>query len=279
MIRSQWYLAVPLVLLSAAIAHAGVIPLPPPAATRIAKADAVIVGKVEALEPQDVMVGKVAYRIAVVKINDGIKGIKTEKTLRIGFVPEPMPKDDKGPRIIRTGARPVQLTAGQEGLFILKKQDKEDFYTIGGVVGYYINSDKNDGFAKEVQVAKTVLKVSENPLTHLKAKDADERLLAASVLIEKYRAFQGKDSKQMPIDAEESKLIMQAMAEADWKTPANYMSLRPNPMRLFQRLGVTAKDGFITPPASGDYGSAVQTWVRDNAEKYRIQRYVASDAK
>jgi hypothetical protein len=254
--------------------QAGVVPLPPPAATRIAKADAVIVGKVEALEPQDVMVGNIAYRIAVVKINDSVKGIKTEKTLRVGFVPEPTPKDDKGPRIIRTGARPVQLTPGQEGLFILKKQDKEDFYTIGGVVGYYINSDKNADFAKEVLVAKTVLKVSANPLAHLKAKDAEERLLAASVLIEKYRSFQGPKSTQEPIDVEESKLIMRALADADWKTQANFMALRPNPVRLFQQLGVTAKDGFTVPPG-GNYQAAPEAWVRDNAGKSRIQRYVA----
>jgi hypothetical protein len=276
--RSTWYLAAAFVMMYASAVQAGVIPLPPPAATRIAKADAVIVGKVEALEPQDVMVGNVAYRIAVVKINDGVKGVKTEKTLRIGFVPEPMPKNDKGPIVIRTGARPVQLTAGQEGLFILKKQDKENFYTIGGVVGYYINSDKNADFAKEVMVAKTVLKVSENPLAHLKAKDAEERLLAASVLIEKYRSFQGPKSTQEPIDAAESKLIMQALAGSDWKTQANFMALRPSPVRLFQQLGVTAKDGF-TVPAGGNYQAAQEAWVRDNAEKYRIQRFVAGGAK
>ncbi len=276
--HSVWYLAAALTMMCASIVQAGVIPVPPPAATRIAKADAVIVGKVEALEPEDLKVGTTNYRIAVVKINEGVKGVKNEKTLRIGFVPPPMPKDDKGPRIIRTGARPVQLTAGQEGLFILKKQDKENFYVIAGVVGYYINSDKNADFDKEVRVAKTVLKVTDNPVAHLKAKDAEERLLAASVLIEKYRAFQGKDSKQEPIDVAESKLIMTALAEADWTAQANFMSLRPNPMRLLQRLGVTAKDGFV-PAAGANYQAAAQTWVRDNAEKYRIQRYVAGDAK
>jgi hypothetical protein len=176
--------------------------------------------------------------------------------------------------VIRSGARPIQLTAGQEGLFILKKEAKGDFYTIGGVVGYYINSDKNPDFAKEVLVAKTILKVSEKPLAHLKAKDGEERLLAASVLIDKYRTYQGPKSTQEPIDAEESKLIMQVLAGADWKTQANFMALRPSPMRLFQQLGVTAKDGFSVP-AGANYQAAVESWVRDNAEKYRVQRYVA----
>src|SRR5439155_17851245 len=129
------------------------------------------------------------------------------------------PKDDgKGPFIIRTGARPVQLQVGQEGLFILKNQAAEKVYTIGGVVGYYINSDKNPDFDKEVQAAKAAAKVLANPQASLKAKDADERLLAAAILIDKHRTYRGPNSKQEPIDAEESKQILQALADADWKT-------------------------------------------------------------
>jgi hypothetical protein len=254
-------------------ARGGVIVMPPPGPARVAKADAVIVGTVDGIEPQDVKVGNTTYRIAVVRINQGLKGIKDEKTLRIGFIPLEMPK----PMVIVTGARPVQLKAGQEGLFILSKQAKENFYTIGGVVGYYINSDKNKEFEKEVQVAKAAAKVTENPQAALKAKDADERLLAAAILIEKYRSFR-PNAKQEPIDAQESKLILQALADADWQTPWNFTSLRSNPGQLFQRLGVTAKDGF-TVPQGANYQAAAQTWVRENAQKYRIQRFVASEAK
>jgi hypothetical protein len=254
-------------------AHAGVIVMPPPGPARIAKADAVIVGKVETLEPEDVKVGNTTYRIAVVRINQGLKGVKDEKTLRIGFVPLEKPK----PMVIVTGARPVQLQAGQEGLFLLTKQGKENFYTIGGVVGYYINSDKNPGFEKEVQAAKAAAKAAENPQRSLKAKDTEERLLAAAIFIEKYRTFR-PNAKQEPIDAEASKQIMQTLADADWQAQVNFASLRPNPTQLFQRLGVTAKDGFV-PPKGGNYQDAIRMWLVRNADTYRIQRYVGAETK
>src|ERR1043165_2037923 len=110
--------------LSAVSAQAGVIAMPPPGPARIAKADAVIVGKVEAIEPMDIKAGNANYRIAVVRITDGLRGVKDEKTLRIGFIPIEKPK----PNVFISGARPVQLAAGQEGLFILKKQPQEKFY-------------------------------------------------------------------------------------------------------------------------------------------------------
>jgi hypothetical protein len=256
-------------------AHAGVIVMPPPGPARVANSDVVIVGKVDALEPQDVKVGNTNYRIAVVKINEGIKGAKAGlETLRIGFVLIEKPD----PIVIRTGARPVQLEAWQEGLFLLKKQAKEDFYTIGGVVGYYINSDKNKDFDKEVQAAKASAKVTENLTGSLKAKDAEERLLAAAILIEKYRTFRGPNAKQEPIDADQSRQILQALAGADWQTQVNFMSLRTNPTQLFQRLGVTAKDGFV-PPKGGNYQAAIRMWLVRNADTYLIQRFVAAETK
>jgi len=255
--------------------YAGVIAMPPPGPARAANSDAVIVGKVDALEPQDVIVGNTKYRIAVVRINEGIKGAKAgQKTLRIGFVPIEKPN----PIVIRTGATPVQLEPGQEGLFLLKKQAKEDFYTIGGVVGYFINSDKNKDFDIEVQAAKTAAKAAANPLASLKVNEAEERLLAAAIFIEKYRAFRGPNAKQEAIDAEESKQILQALAGADWQTQLNFGSLRPNPTQLFQMLGVTAKDGFV-PPNGGNYQDAARMWLTRNADTYRIQRFVTAQTK
>ena len=279
--RSTVCLATALICMSmyTCVAQGGVIAIPPPGPARVANADAVLVGKVESIEPQDVKVGLTTYRIAIVRINDGVRGVKKEKTLRVGFTPIVEPKNDgKGPFVITSGARPVQLDVGQEGLFILTKHAKENFYTIGGVIGYYLNSDKNKDFEKEVLAAKAAVKVMEDLQGSLKSKDADERLLAAAILIDRARTYRGPNSKQEPIDAAESKQILQVLADGDWQTPYNFSSLRPIPGHLFQRLNVNAKDGF-TPPAGGNYQAAAQTWVRDNAQTYRIQRFVASGAK
>jgi hypothetical protein len=276
--RSRHYLVAMLVCVgvwtSGDKAQAGVIAVPPSGPTRVAGADAVIVGRVDALEPEDVKAGNTTYRIAVVRINEGIKGTKGEKTLRVGFIPVQQP--EKGKPIIVRRPRPVQLEAGMDGLFILGKHATENFYTIRGVTGYFITSDMNKDCAKEVQVAKAAAKVLENPQAALKAKDAEERLLAAAVLIEKYRTSRGPNPKLEPIDAAESKQILQALVDADWTANLDLRSMRPNLTRLFQRLGVTKNDGFA--PAAGEtYQAAVQTWLRENAQTYRIQRYAAEE--
>ncbi len=249
---------------------AGVVAIPALGPTRIAGADAVIVGKVESLEAQEVKVENTTYRVAVVKIDQGVKGTKDAKTLRIAFIPV-----DKGKKIIIPGLRAIQLQVGQEGLFLLKKHAKEDFYTINGPAGYYFGNDSKD-FAREVQTAKASVKVVENPRAALKSKDADERYLAAAVLIGEYRSHRGPNFKQEAIDAEESKLIMQVLAESDWQSTSDYRSLRPTPAQLFQRLGVTAQDGLVVP-AGANSAAITQVWVQGNAQTYRIQKIV--DAK
>ena len=130
------------------------------------------------------------------------------------------------------------------------------------MVGYFINSDKNKDFDKEVQTAKAAAKMMEDPQAGLKAKDAEDRLLAAAILVEKYRAYRGPDAKQEPIDADESKQIMQIIADADWTGQRDFRSLRPTPAQLFQRLGVTKSDGFAPPPGA-NYQAAAQAWLRD----------------
>ena len=278
----RWYsaaLAVCMMAITWESARAGVIAVPPAGPNRIAKADAVIVGKVDAIEPQDVKVGNTTYRIAVVSIEQAIRGVKSAKSLRIGFTPPPPPPDGKGPLIFTSGPRPIQLKVGQESLFLLAKLPKENVYVIGGIMGYHIDRDKNPTFEKEVELAKAAVKVIDNPQSALKSKDADERLLAAAYLIETYRSFKGPTVPKLEaIDADESKLILQTLAKSDWKANADFRSIRPAPWQLFQKLGVTAKDGYAPQPGA-NYQATMQTWLADNAQKYRIQRFAAQETK
>jgi len=246
--------------------QARAIPFPPPGPTRIANANVVIVGKVEKMEPADVKVGDTTYRIAVVRISEGLKGTTNEQALRVGFVPlgmDPVYPDSP------------QLTVGHEGLFILTKRDKENFFTFLSVLGYYIDRDKNKDFEKEVRAAKAALKVINNPRAALKATDATERIVAAAILVEEYRSSPRPNSKQEPIDEQESKQILQVIADADWAGEWNPICVRPYPGHLFQRLGISTNEGFAAP-AVGNYQTAVQAWVHENAQKYRIRRFVPS---
>ena len=251
----------------AATANAGVLVMPPPGAARIANADVVLVGKVTSIEPQDVVVGTAKYRIAVVQIDDAIKGTKEGvKSVRIGFNPIEKPK----PNVFVTGGRPVQLQVGQGGLFLLKKNDKESFFEIGGIAGYYVNSDKNDDFG-EVAAAKTAARASANPQTSLK-HGRDERFAAAAILVEKY-ALPWPESSS----GSDRRRGKQAHHEGAWRCrleDAGQLHVAAAERgQLFQRLSVTKADGFM-PPAGANFQEAAQAWLRDNAEKYRIQRYV-----
>jgi hypothetical protein len=249
---------------------------PPPGPARIASSDAVIVGKVVGIEPQDVKVDTVTYRIAVVQVEEAIRGAKDSKSVRIGFVPAPT-GPAKGP-IIRPGARGVQLQVGNEGIFLLTKRAKENFYFFGGPFGYFLSSETK-GFPKEVAAVKGIARVATDPEAALKSKDAEDRLIAAAVLIERYRTYRGSGKPRAePVDTGLSKQILLALADADWNTAHDAGMFRPNPVNLFYRLGVTQADGW-SPPKGDNPAPSMQSWLRDHAEKFRIQRFVSDDNK
>src|SRR5262249_23234132 len=80
-----------------------------PAPGRAAQADAVVVGRVIALEPKEVEVtgpggAKVTYRVAVVNVTETVAGVK-EKSVRVAFVPPPM---GPGGPAIAPAIRPIR---------------------------------------------------------------------------------------------------------------------------------------------------------------------------
>jgi hypothetical protein len=79
--------------------------------------------------------------------------------------------------------------------------------------------------------------------------------------------------KTEPIDATESKLILQTLADWDWKQ-RDPNAWQMTPQNLFLRLGLTEKDGWKQPGDFQQLPEAARQWLRDNFGKYRIQRYV-----
>jgi hypothetical protein len=245
---------------------------PPPGPMRVVQSDAVFVGKVVSFEPVDVEVKNVKYTIAIVQVNQALHGLKDEKTIRVGFIPYKKPQP--GEPITSGSLRRNDLQLGQEGLFMVRKHPEGKFY-LPPMFGYFTDV-KQKNFEDEVKSAKAAAAIVANPIAALKSKDADDRLLAAAIQIDKYRTPRGA-AKLEPIDAEESKLILDAIVNAKW-APVRFGST--NPYQLFQRLGITEKDGW-TPPRNAksqdDIRQAVETWVREKGGSYRIQRYVAAE--
>lgn len=256
----------------------GLIAAPPPGPVRFANADAVFVGRVVKIEPAEVEARQfpgakqtTKYRVAEVEVKEGLLGTKGSKTIRIGFIPPTIAPKGIGP-IVSSGGRQPQVQVGQDGLFIINKHHEGKFY-LPPNFGYFVPSQQKT-FGAEVKSARKIIAVMANPLPVLESQDADDRLLAASLLVNKYRVNRTPGpAKQEPIDAKESKLILNAIANAKWQ-PVKFGDT--NPFQLFSQLGIGMTDGFNAANLRSfdDQRQAVQTWVRAHGDTYRIKRFV-----
>jgi hypothetical protein len=89
--------------------------------------------------------------------------------------------------------------------------------------------------------------------------------------------------EQTPIPADESKLILKGLTEADW---AKFDRTAPNGMQAFYSLGVTEKDGWTPPKAvpvkpgepAPNYNilakAAFVKWLEGPGKDYRIKKLV-----
>jgi hypothetical protein len=162
-------------------------------------------------------------------------------------------------------------------LFFLKKHHQEDFYVNFAFFNGFIPSGTPE-FAQDLEVARKLANILHDPAAALKVGNASNRYLAVAMLIRKFRppVVKGQQQKEEPIDAGVSKLLLKALAEADWKYDWDRLSAQvypAHPYHVFQQLGVTKADGY-EPPTSDerDTLAATQQWLRDNQEKYTVKR-------
>ncbi len=262
---------------------------------RVARADAVVVGTVTSIEPKTVKAARYVgdtekgdYHVAVVKVDEALMGVKGLTHIKVAFqvpmVPEigPGPSVRPGirPPIRRPPVQPVTLTKGQEVCLFLRQHPEESFYIAPNFDD--VIDKKSPEFKAQVAEAKRYAKIMENPMVGLKSDNKEERWMTAAVLIARYRtAPQGLAAdkvKQEPISAEESKLILLGLTEANWNAPRQFGSL--NPQQAFFQLGLTPQDGWKQPQVGGPQFEAIcKDWLKANAEKYRVKRYVAADKK
>jgi hypothetical protein len=238
---------------------------PPPLFVRVALTDTILFGKVKAIEEKETEVtlpgstDKVSMRVAVVEPVDGLKSSgKVEKRIRVAYFPNS-----------KYGHQPK---AGEEGLFYVNGGvSKEGLYVVTGIWDYIPVAAEKD--AAEV---KRLTRLLANVKGNLQSKDRDDRFLTAAMLVAGYRNRPPGDKHATEaIDAEESKLILTALAEADWTVNPGVGV--PQPILVFHMLGLTKADGWVPPQAgttSETYYKAARDWVKTNAGTYRIQRLV-----
>jgi hypothetical protein len=257
-----------LALLIAVQAASAMMPAPAPIPERVVRADLIIIGKVAAIEDRTVSVERFAgskdktqYGVAVIDVVEGLIGAKGLTKVRLGFIPPPAPKPG-----LLIKFRSYVPTVGQEACFLLTKHPVGDFYE----AGLYSVLDKN---GKDTEQIKRCAKLLADPEAGLKSENATDRFLTASMLINRYRATRigNEPTKSEPIDAAQSKRLLEILAAADWNTR--------EPLMLFFRLGLTAQDGWTAPKDPKEQSAAAQKWLKENAARYRILKLVPEKAE
>jgi hypothetical protein len=308
-------------LLSAAAAAAVVVLLVSPVrALRIAlpvqperlalTSPVVVAGKVTGFEKDTVdaplphagATDKVAYKVAVVKIDQALVGADGVTHIKIGFIPPAPANPNPNPPVggVRPGVRPIrplppmpELKEGQEALFFLAKHPSANFYVlVNNAAPIDITTDAGK---KQLDDVKKALAVVAEPMKGLKSEKAEERLDAVAKLLTKYRAYPvfGGETQEVAIPAEESKLILKAIADADWKGanagPVGGPRLALTAQQAFFQLGLSDKDGWKQPefprPVPGappvDYAAlqkeAFVKWLAGPGKDYVVKKVVAKN--
>jgi hypothetical protein len=264
---------------------------PFPQVNKTQAADLIVTGRVVAIEDQDAKIPappNMVYRVAVVQVTEALKGKSENNMVRVAFqVPknlpavQPQPQPQPVPPFpIKKPFQPnfnVQLNVGMEGLYYLRKNPTEKLYTLVQTYGSFVSVENNkQGFDFEV----AQVKVTANPMTSLKAAKAEDRATAAVVLIKQYRQpvfVPGKGQVQEPINAEESKLILKGLMEAQWPVTPAQINYNTHPAIAFNMLGVGPQDGFqgaVQGIYSQGYADAAKAWLQKNWQTYQVKRFV-----
>ena len=254
---------------------------PAPIPQRVALSDVIVVGKVTGFGDKLVSAKppyggdmKVDYQIAIVQVGDALVGAKDAKEIKVGFIP-PSSAPAPGPGPIRRRFPQFSLALEQEGCLFLVKHPTEDFYIAQNYYDFEAKAG-NGNFDKDMDEVKRCVKLVADSMAGLKSKNNDDRFLTAAMLVARYRTARPGETKTEPIDAEESKQILLALPDADWTPP------KPGPLgaqtvnaqNVFLRLGLTENDGWRIPQDVTKLPDAAKQWIKDNAEKYRIERFV-----
>jgi hypothetical protein len=208
-------------------------------------------------------------KIATVRVSQTLVG-KGAREVKVGFVV--LAGGVGGP--IRPGRFNLpQLAVGQEGVVMLHKHPTmKDVYVFSDNFGFVAKTG-NPNYAKDLAEVKAAAKMLADPMKSLKAKDANERYQAAAMLVVRYKTPPGTATKTEKVPAAESKLILETLAAADW-TPKPGPLYQMGAQSIFLRLGLTPMDGFTQPRNFKEFPEAAKKWLKDNAGKYELNRYV-----
>jgi hypothetical protein len=277
-----------------------------PPTQRALQSEVVVIGKVISIEPQPVdltpapgAAERVTHKVAVVKIQENLTGADNLTHLKIAFVPPAAPPVVDPPEAvppapirrppIGRGLPLPNLREGEQYLFFLVKHPDGPYYMMPGMYPPIAIAKDDEGANKELEQVKKITTALSNPLAGLKSDKPEVRVQTAAALILKFRATPlfAQQVEQVPIDAELNRLILQALAEADWSQKPDQEPTPLQPVQAFYALGLSPNDGWnppkVVPPPPGqppvDFNKLLHKsfveWLQGPGKEYRIKKFVA----
>jgi len=223
-----------------------------------------VFGKVTGFEEKTVTVNKTEYKIAKIEVTDPVIAPKGTKTVRLGFVPPP-------PNVF-ISPRPFTPEVGMDGCFSSARPGGEFQVAPGGLSFVSSGSEK---FRHRRSADQEVREDSRVARCGPEGKNAEDKFLAAAMLVARYSSRRGAKEKQEPIDAAQSKLILEVLAAPDWTPVADATKL--SPLMVLGRLPLTRRTAGRreSKRPAGLTRRLRQRWVAEHAGTYRIQQWKA----
>jgi hypothetical protein len=239
----------------------------------VAFTDAVVIGKVISLSKR-LVPGKRwkgdtrPMQIATVQVEEVLWGTK-RKEIQVATLLRL-----NQPRMYPRTPRDVRLPSYAAVLLMVKHPTQKDLYLVQSGSDIIVRAG-NPKFAAQLEQVKKGAEVLANPMKYLKSKDARDRFLATAMLLKRYRnAPRQGPEKTEPVPATESRLLLTTLAEADWDNDMRF----PTPIAgfLFRKLRLTEENGWKPREDGTPFDTQAKAWLKANARKYRIQRYVGT---
>lgn len=261
---------------------------------KVAQSDTVVTGKVTSVEKETVELpqfagdkNKAAFTIAVIKVETSLAGAKNVTHLKVAFLSQPGAGEEqpiKGRPFPIRGGGAVQLAEGQEGIFFLQKHPgSASYYSVQQ--GYTPIGVKSENYKDELVKVKAITEAFVDPVKALKAEKLDARLAATAAIVGKYRQWtRPVQAVEVAIPAEETKLILKTLLEADWTAadaPVAGFDHQASGPAIAGLLGLTpgvnGVGTFQQKPGesyNGKWKEAVKAWYEKSGEKFEIKKFV-----
>lgn len=158
-----------------------------------------------------------------------------------------------------------------KAVFCLNDHPQETFCVLQG--GYVTLADNSTGFERQVATFETISRLHADLKAGLDSKDAEERLLSASLVITENRLAnqrrQKNGEKHEAVDAERSKHVLSVLAQSEWtaRTPRFGMTA----VRLFALAQLAERDDWKGVKDTRPMANKAQPWLRENLDRFVIR--------